>query len=198
MIYPNHSAVHPEYLELWKTDVLLRKIEPLLATTRLLSLDIFDTLLFRACSLPTDVYILAAEEAVKTGVLRSSIRPREFRDIRIKAELQARDRFVGGEVTLEQIYAEIPASVCDGSRLLQIELETEQEVCYLNPNIASLLYGCKENQIQVALVSDMYLSSQQLSAILQGAGLDLARIDALLISNEQHYCKTSGEMFDRL
>jgi predicted HAD superfamily hydrolase len=82
--------------------------------------------------------------------------------------------------------------------MLNIELAMEREVCYLNPHAASLLYWCKENQIAVALLSDMYLSTPQLSGILHAAELDLSLIDALLISNEHHSGKVSGELFDCL
>jgi FMN phosphatase YigB (HAD superfamily) len=207
MIVPNRSAVDPEQLELWKTDICLRKVIPVGSSIKMISLDIFDTLLFRSCSRPTDVFVAAAEKAVTAGILRSTIRPYAFRDIRIKAELQARSRLAGigqseagmyAEVTLEHIYAEIPDSVCDRERMLDVELETEREVCYLNPHVASLVNWCHENGISVALLSDMYMSTEQLSGILQSAGLDLSRIDALLISNEQQCGKVSGRLFDCL
>jgi predicted HAD superfamily hydrolase len=218
MMDPGLGAVHPKHLELWKTDAYLRKIELLLPAVKLVSFDIFDTLLFRACSMPTDVFVLAAEKAAKEGVLRQSVHPEQFRDIRIKAEVEARKKqfesdgaavseVLSGskpapqsytEVTLELIYAQIPASLCDRDRMLDIELETEREICYLNPHAASLLYWCKENQVAVALLSDMYLSTPQLSGILQAAGLDVSQIDGLLISNEHHCGKVSGELFDLL
>lgn len=197
-------TIDPSHSGLWRSDHFLRQMEQQLADIRLLSLDIFDTLLFRACAEPTEVfYIAASKAAAQSGILKPSISANEFRELRIRAEMEARKKYAASnaiyaEVTLEQIYEQIPASVCVRSRMLQLEMETEQEVCYLNPNVASLLYACKDKGISVALVSDMYVSSGQLAAILTSAGLDLKFIDVLLVSSEHGGSKVNGELFDQL
>ncbi|MBD0381816.1 HAD family hydrolase [Paenibacillus sedimenti] len=187
---------------LWKKDRYLAQAAADWDSIRLLSLDIFDTLLFRTCASPSDVFVQVAEKALHAGWLQASVTPGSFKEIRILAERRARERQRSlhgfGEVTLAQIYAECPPTLGDPSKLAQIELETEAEACYLNPHVASLLYACRERQIPIALLSDMYLSSGQLRFVLQAAGLDLACIDTLLVSSEEHDGKSSGRLFARL
>lgn len=50
----------------------------------------------------------------------------------------------------------------------------------------------------MALLSDMYLSSEQIRRILASAGLDLSQVDTLLVSSEEHEGKSSGHLFARL
>ena len=103
-----------------------------------------------------------------------------------------------GEVTLELIYEEIPETICVRSELVRLEVEVEAEFCYVNPHVTSLLYACKKEQIPVALLSDMYLSSEQLRRILASAGLDLSQVDTLLVSSEEREGKSSGHLFASL
>ncbi|TXK74446.1 HAD family hydrolase [Paenibacillus sp. N3.4] len=189
-------------LDLWKKDTYLEHLSADFVNIRLLSLDIFDTLLFRTCAGPTDVFMKAAVKALQSGSLSTSISPTAFKEMRILAEHRARERQHNlsgfGEVTLTDIYAELQQGIGDKQHLARLEVETEAEVCYVNPHIASLLYACKERGIPVALLSDMYLGSEQLRMILASAGLDLSAVDTLLVSCEEHDGKSSGRLFARL
>ncbi|MFD0693772.1 HAD family hydrolase [Paenibacillus sp. GCM10027628] len=202
MLQATTSGVSASDPHLWKKDRYLAPITAIWDSIELLSLDIFDTLLFRACASPSDVFMKAAEKALRAKCLQSSITPSSFKEIRILAERKSRERQRAlhgfGEVMLQQIYAELPPLLGDPIKLAQIEVEAEAETCYLNPHVASLLHACKERQVPVALLSDMYLSSDQIRYLLQSAGLDLANIDVLLVSSEEHDGKSSGRLFARL
>lgn len=197
--YTNISSTD---LHLWKQDRFLAGLIGELDTIQLLSLDIFDTLLFRICANPSDVFVYTAEKAHLEGCLKASITPTVFKEMRIIAEHKARERQAAwtgfGEVTLELIYAEMPEGTCQRDKMIQFEVEAEAEVCYVNPHVSSLLHACKSKQIPVALLSDMYLSAEQLRRILALAGLDLSQIDALLVSSEEHDGKSSGHLFAQL
>jgi FMN phosphatase YigB (HAD superfamily) len=188
--------------ELWKKDTRLRLLAPELdaGSVRLLSLDVFDTLLFRACASPDDVFEMTARLAAEQGLFRRPATPAEFRSIRIAAERTARrlDESGAGETTLEQIYRLIPSSLGDLERIAALELETERAVGWLNPNVVSLIRTCNERNIPVALLSDMYLSSDQLVSLLAANGLKDRRLAAVLVSCEQGCGKSSGKLFDRL
>jgi FMN phosphatase YigB (HAD superfamily) len=183
-------------------DYYLRPLIEKLKDIKLLSLDIFDTLLFRTVGHPTDVFIQAAEAALESGFLRSGVTPQDYRLLRIQAEASAREqqiRLTGhDEITLEMIYEEMPDHVGDRGRLLEQELEEERKVCFLNPNITSLMESCKEHGIQVVLLSDMYLSCGQVRALLQSSGLKDDHVDLLLMSCEQFCSKVNGGLFDCL
>ena len=57
---------------------------------RLVSLDIFDTLLHRSVKIPSDVFCLVAEQAHQQGILNSSVSIEQFRLTRIEMEKNAR------------------------------------------------------------------------------------------------------------
>ncbi|WP_127606779.1 HAD family hydrolase [Paenibacillus validus] len=191
-------------LDLWKGDRYLAPLarDDTYEKIEMLSLDIFDTLLLRACDHPTDVFRRTAERAVSSGSLKRSVSPHEFRSMRGTAERRARDkqlRLQGhDEITLSDIYAEMPAHLGRPEEVLRIELATEAETCYLNPNVASLLRCCKAAGKRIALLSDMYLSSEQLLDLLAAAGLERTEIDVLLVSGEQRRNKSTGGLFERL
>ncbi|NQX67040.1 HAD family hydrolase [Paenibacillus alba] len=189
-------------LQLWKKDRCLGGSMGDIADIALLSLDIFDTLLFRTCANPADVFVQVAGKAHLQGCLQASITAEAFKAMRILAEHEARQKQLArtgfGEVTLELIYAQMPEGSCDKARIALIEVETEAEVCYVNPHVASLLTACQSAGIPVALLSDMYLSADQLRYILNAAGLDLAAVDTILVSSEEQEGKSSGHLFARL
>lgn len=191
----------PDHL-LWKRDLYLRRLEPLIDSVRLISLDVFDTLLFRGCARPADVFEMAAAKAAERGILRRPTTPAEYRTMRIAAERLARERVMResgcGEVTLEQIYGQFPSALGDRNELLELELAAEREACYVNPNIASLIRYCNMRNIRVALLSDMYLSPSQLVSIVTANGLEAGLLDAVLVSSDAGCGKRSGELFDVL
>ncbi|SDE29896.1 hypothetical protein SAMN02799630_05102 [Paenibacillus sp. UNCCL117] len=191
-----------ERLELWMSDRYLRTAARQAGAVRLLSLDIFDTLLLRACAQPSDVFLLTARRSAEAGLLNAAISAHEFRSARQAAERSARDlrtREAGhDEVTLEDIYAGLPDFFGPRRALMEIELAAEREVCYLNPHIVSLLEWCRARGVKIALLSDMYLSSRQLYELLAAAGLDRTAVDTLLVSGEHGINKSTGGLFELL
>lgn len=188
---------------LWKRDMYLRRLEPLLDSIELVSLDVFDTLLLRCAARPDEVFERAAAIADERGLLRRPTAPAEYRVMRTAAERLARERQLragagSDEVTLEQIYEQFPASLGDRDALLRTELEAEREACFINPNVASLIRYCRGRNIRIALLSDMYLSSDQFAALLTAGGLEAGLTDAVLVSSEAGCGKRSGELFDVL
>ncbi|MCY9662981.1 hypothetical protein P5G65_17000 [Paenibacillus chondroitinus] len=197
-----HAPISPTDQLLWEKDRYLSVLAGKIQGIGLLSLDIFDTLLFRTCANPSDVFAEIAEQAHRNGFLKTYVSCEAFKEMRIRAEHKARAKQTArtgfSEVTLELIYEEIPEAICRREELVRLEVEVEAECCYLNPHITSLLYACKKERIPVALVSDMYLSSEQLRRILASAGLDLSQVDTLLVSSEEREGKSSGHLFARL
>lgn len=168
----------------------------------LVSLDIFDTVLFRLCAHPTDVFLEVAKEAAVLGYLRKDIAPESFRELRIMAEKQSRYRkeqlYGHREVQLIDIYQQLPQHIGDSDSMMNLEVEIEKKRCYVNPDILSVIRTAKENKLKVALVSDMYLSSMQIKEILSANHFPLELIDSLIVSNEYGTDKVSGGLFDIL
>lgn len=168
------------------------------ATPRRLSLDCFDTLLWRRTALPTDVFVdLQHRPAFARLGLSSSLR--------VRAEQQARrlKRLRHGvhEVNLSEIYrAAFPAlSDAQVAELAEEELAAEMQACYAFPQAVELLRDAARRRLPVMIVSDTYLNESQLRRLLahcvpQDA---LAAIDRVVCSCD-HGVSKSGGLFQRV
>ncbi|EKQ51105.1 MULTISPECIES: haloacid dehalogenase [unclassified Clostridium] len=170
---------------------------------KLLSLDIFDTLIFRIVRSPSDVFLEMGQILKSKYDYKFKMTPFEFRQIRIQAEQKARgnkkEEFGTDEVFLSEIYKCMPELCCSSKGLGDLELELEKKYCYLNPQIYELINICKLNEIKVVLASDMYLNLGQIKSILKFNGLNLGSIDKFFISSEKNVSKSSeGKLFKEI
>lgn len=187
---------------LWRRDRFLAPVAAELdarpASVRLLSLDVFDTLLFRACGSPRTVFDLVGQRAAAQGLLRRGVSPLEFGELRQAAQ----DRCyatMGREPRLEEIYEALPAGIGPRDRLLRLEEEIESEVCYLNPSVASLVRECRERGVPVVLLSDMYLGESRVRRLLARAGFDSLQDTArVIVSVDAGDYKRTGGLYARL
>ncbi len=166
---------------------------------KLISFDIFDTLLLRMVHKPIDVFKEVWKEAVKEGITLSDLSGGEFIKLRAEMELRARRKAIDREVTLEEIYAEFPDFIVrDRKKLMDLEVETEARLCYWNDSIYELILKAKEKGIPVVLLSDMYLGKKRITYILEKNGIDVSLFEDIFISCDYRKNKTKGELFDLL
>ncbi len=157
------------------------------AKTRYLSLDCFDTLLWRNCIAPRDVF---ADLPVAGGGLWP----------RAKAEARARQRaFVGtgkGEVRIEAIYrALMPgASEDEITQAVAHELNAEARHCYGFAPTVALMKAAKARGLKIIIVSDTYLSQEQLRDLIAAAAGEevAAMIDRFFVSCDHGVGKAEG------
>jgi len=152
-----------------------------------LSLDCFDTLLWRNAQAPSDVF-------VDLGIEGGSVEPR------VMAERQARrgQAFLNGrnEVSIEAIHDRlVPPG--ERSKMLQSverELDAEARHCFGFTPVLALIRAARDRGIKVIIVSDTYLSEKQLrSLIAQTAGEEIAEaIDRIFPSSEYGLSKGEG------
>ncbi|HSI19248.1 MAG TPA: hydrolase [Sphingomonas sp.] len=153
------------------------------AGIRLLSLDCFDTLLWRATHMPQDVF--AGFGDAGGGV-----------EARVAAEKAARYRRARtdgrSEATIEDIHAE-RAGQPDPAGVAR-ELELEAQHCYAFAPTVALIAAAKAAGLGVIVVSDTYLSEPQLRALIAAAaGADVAaQIDRIFCSSEYGLSKSAG------
>jgi predicted HAD superfamily hydrolase len=195
-------SIEKNFHDNWKQDPYLKDLAEVISEIELLSLDIFDTVLFRLCAHPSEVFLNVGKVGLKKGFINSDFTPKVFKELRVLAEKKARvakqKEFGTSEVTLEDIYQMIPERIGDPLSILSLELEIEKKECYVNPNVLSLIKFCKEKGIRIALVSDMYLSSEQIQDLLVSNDFPFQLVDKLLVSNEFGTDKASGQLFDIL
>lgn len=147
----------------------------------IISFDIFDTLLLRPYAKPTDLF---REIGKYYG-------DETFYQARIDAERKARKKYYQQEeVTYEQIYGEIEEQ---HKKYSVIELEWEQKKLYKNKKVEQLYQYALEQKKRIVICSDMYLSSEFLTQVLELNGY--RGISDYYVSSECMVTKTSGNLF---
>ncbi len=158
-----------------------------------LSVDIFDTLLWRRVPEPQDMFVQVAAALHREEVLVQAVSPVQFSELRAAAEKSARaaaEATSGSrEVLLLDIYAHLPDHIwlADDSRARAVlqEVETEAAVMILDEDVAALVRTVRDGGKKVILTSDTYFTRDQLIQFLKGAGLEPDTLpEDLYISNE--------------
>ena len=188
---------------LWLQDESLRSLRERLAARpadiEVVSFDCFDTLLYRLCAEPSDLFVEAGRRLATNGLLKFPMTPEEYRSARAAADTRARrnarDQGRSAEVTLSAIYEELGNVVTDSAAAAKTEFEVERQFCYANPSLVSLLNHVRGLGLRTALVSDTYFTSAQIRQLLETNGISPALFDAMLISNEAGCSKWDGRLF---
>lgn len=168
---------------------LLDRIPPGITT---LSLDCFDTLLWRNTHGPTDVF---ADLAMPGG----GVEPRAWAE-RNEARM-ALTRTGSHEVTLDDIYRRllVGRDAAEVDSAVERELAAEARHLFAFAPTVALMRAARERGMGIVIVSDMYLSEARLRRLLaECAGDDvLAMIDHVFMSCEHGVGKARG-LFDHV
>jgi predicted HAD superfamily hydrolase len=178
---------------------LVAMLDYLPPAINILSLDCFDTLLWRKTAAPLDVfYDLQNKPAFQAIGFSASLR--------INAE--GRARMLAGqikgspEVSLHDIYTEsfpdLEQAQLDA--LVQDELEAEIEACYALPAMVDLIRAAHSRGFKIIIVSDTYFSEKQLRTLLASSLPDevLAMFNKIYCSSDYGRSKSYGLFNDVL
>lgn len=176
-----------------------------------LSLDIFDTLLWRKVPLPQDVFVLLGNKLKREGWLVSAVPAEAFIDFRMNAEKIARTKKKEStEVNLREIYWELsglfvqisieqmvegvkgitdPSDVDD---LISIELDIEKQLLQFDDNIVNLIEYAHNSGVKVVLVSNTYFSQDNIETFLKFRPEVYQLISDFFISSEYGVGKEDG------
>ncbi len=159
-----------------------------------LSVDIFDTLLFRHCNSPIDAFGFM-ERDEKTKQVTDF-----FKDYRVAAEQLAReDAEHNGleDVSLDEIYRCFQQLTnCSGEQakqIRQLELETEMDLLHATNFGRKLVDQLQNTQKRLVVTSDMYLPQEYLEKVLEAKGI--TGWERVFVSNEQGKTKHTGNLF---
>ena len=131
-----------------KNQLLLNTIKDRVKKARVISFDIFDTLLMRPYVAPTDVFAHMEKVYEKKG----------FENERRDAEHRVRIRHNKLEdITFDMIYEEIDDEFKD---MKQKELDWEEMVLRANPEMKQVYDYAKEKGKKIIIASDMYLPTK--------------------------------------
>ncbi|HEY5892943.1 MAG TPA: glycosyltransferase, partial [Chthoniobacterales bacterium] len=167
-----------------------------LSQASVLSVDIFDTALFRTLQQPIDLFKLM--EPAAREILDLPEFP--FATARFSAEQVARLKQKKAashtEVGLEEIYDTLLANIETGpafrSQLIETEHRAEMTVCYANPVVLKLCQEAVKQGKRLIFLSDMYLGSTFLQTLLTAAGFPPAPV---IVSGEHATSKHEGGLF---
>lgn len=144
-----------------------------------ISFDVFDTLLIRPFSNPTDLFEFIEKVENAPG----------FSEARQIAEKMAR-KIYPDEIRFDEIYDNIDKKF---RYLKDKELEYEFKLLRLNRNIYDLYrQACEKNKIVIA-TSDMYLPREFLELVLKKENYD--KLDKVFVSSENRHTKGNKKLY---
>jgi len=168
-------------------------------TVSVLSLDVFDTLLWRRVARPSDAFVLLAEDLRAAGLLGDGLSSAAFRRLRMAAEFRARHKshMAEGriEVSLEEIWEQIPAFVLAGAPArvgVEHEIALERRFTEVDLDVAALARFADTHGVKVALVSNTYFTAQQLARLLSRPEFDLLERVRIFASSAYGVHKANG------
>ena len=167
-----------------KDKLLLEKIKKQINKAKVVSFDIFDTLLVRPYIRPVDLFEHMEKAYERPG----------FAAERKDAERRTRIRHKELEdVTFDMIYDEIDDEFKD---MKQKELDWEEMVLRFNPELKQVYDYALAQGKKVIITSDMYLPTEFLAKVLRKNGFD--HWDKLYVSGDVGKRKTTGALFEHL
>lgn len=163
--------------------------------TRLISFDVFDTVITRRVSEPAALPLLLGTRLRAENLIHCT--PEVFARIRLDCERRARRNRLGNEVTLRQIYEEMVFGLPLGDRLpdlMKAEIDAEAEAISVIPRMQPMVEMARSRFGRVVFISDTYLPHIFLEGRLQSLGL-LRSGDRLYVSSDFGVQKGDGRLF---
>jgi len=167
------------------------------AGCKVLSLDCFDTLVWRRVATPTDAFFLLAQgESFRSRGLTAAART--FAETAARRLRKATDNRT--EVTLSQIYGHLIPGASQGEieTLVTEELALEKRICFAFRPVLDLISRARARGMKVVVVSDTYFDEAQLGELIGstiGAADASSLFDALYCSSRYGRAKHDG-LFD--
>ena len=165
---------------------------------RLLSLDCFDTILWRRVAHPADVFFDLQTHPAWAAIGLDG-------RLRVRAEMQARQLAQLRRQTPEVDLAEIYRAAADGldeatvQALQEAELDAEIQACHALPAAVELLRDAARRGVAVMIVSDTYLREAQLRRLLQATlPADAYAAIGRVVASCEHGLSKAGGLFARL
>lgn len=194
------NVLNPGFIYQVETDITgfpFQDVKELIAGSDIhcVSFDVYDTLIMRPFFYPTDIFLLLEKKFEL--LMNCNV---TFRDIRIQAEHDARERKIHQgqeEIGLQDIYDQIAVShdipldvaiqLCAEEKRLEIHFSQQR-------NSAKELFDfAKEIGKRIIIASDMYLDEATMRTILEKNGY--AGYERLFVSSECGVSKHSGKLF---
>lgn len=164
---------------------------------KVVSFDIFDTLILRPFLYPTDLFIVL-EQFVDSLIV--SVDGIAFKKLRVLAEMQVREDLKSQsevqDVTLDQIYEELSVS-CPLlnpyiDKIKNKEIELELQYCYARKSGKELYELVRSINKKIIYTSDMYLPSEVIKRLLIKNGYDTGEVFVSCVCGKT---KATGDLY---
>lgn len=155
---------------------------------KIVSFDIFDTLLLRPFERPTDIFRFMNSDVEK--IIKKKI---DFKKVRKAAEKRAKRAMLPKEdVKIDDIYnfIKIPAKFKNAVKFL--EVETEVKLLFARQSGKDLYNLAKNSGCKLIAISDIYLEAQILERILKRNGFEF---DTIFTSADIGKSKKTGNIY---
>ncbi len=156
-----------------------------------ISFDVFDTLIFRPFSKPTDLFF---ETGRRLGYP-------DFERIRREMEWRAREKkyqeFRVREITLDAIWDMMEQETgIPKERGMKTELDCEMKYCFPNPYMKEVVKALKQDEKKIIITSDMYLRKMQIQELLKRRGYP--EFDGYYVSCEYGVSKGDKGLYEQI
>lgn len=157
---------------------------------KVISFDVYDTLVKRNVKNPTDVFKIVEENLLS----KENIIIENFCKLRCEAYDKAYKK-LGAKCTIDDIYEnfiDIDKDILD--IIKKIEIDVEKDVCVPNYDMIEVYKYALNCEKKILLITDMYLKKSIIIEILEKCGIHM--YDGLFVSCEYGASKTGGELYD--
>lgn len=166
-----------------------RELAEKLAAYDVISFDVFDTLIFRPFSCPTDLFYVVGEKLEYLDFER--IR----RDMEWRARQKAKEQRDSYEVTLAEIYDELEEQAgIPKEKGMRTEIDAELSLCFGNPYMLEVFRYLNAYGKKIICTSDMYLPSEVIRQMVEKSGF--SGISRYFISCEYGVSKGDGRLYE--
>ena len=164
---------------------ILQKIKRKIQKHKVISFDIFDTLLLRPYIKPTDLF-LHMEKAFNKDDFQIERRRAEGKVFNDNKNLRE-------DITFDMIYEEIDNKFKD---VKQKEMDWEEMVLRANPELKQVYDYAKKLKKRIVIASDMYMPTDFLAKVLHKNGFD--SWEKLYVSGDLGKKKRSGAIYKQM
>jgi len=158
---------------------------------KLISFDIFDTLILRRVKRPCDIFGVLFER--NKAYLGSYFSCEGW--VKFRQEIESAAREKKAEANIHDIYYEGRKYIPSVSFMVEQEFMCECDACILNGEIAREIIKAKQQGYQVILISDMYWPAEYIRRLLNSCGFHL-ELDGMYLSCDYGESKANGKLFD--
>ena len=174
---------------MWRQEQL-EKVKEEIQSAKVISFDVFDTLIVRLTNTPEEVFDLLEH---RTGL-------HDFASKRQQLQMQASQKAEREEgkphANFDEIYdyiAEHMEENVNWDEIKVAEIEVEKDVLRVNPQIREIYHYAKTLGKRIIVTSDMYFDTDQVREFVENCGYN--GIDAYYVSADVNRTKYRGDIF---